>query len=1023
MNIRYKVLCVGVNRVPGLKRLSCAEKDAQTTAKYFKTLKDKVDVTLLTGEKTTRTNIINWVKECSSIQGKLTVIIFFAGHGSAEQDENKKKLERCLWINSNPDTAPGSHQLKTSEILNLLNNPLHKLIFLIDACYNFDPKQEVSIQDIFKQFKESERMTGLRQYAIISASAVNHVALEDPQLGHGVLAYYFLQTLAGKYTFFLSKRIAFFKFLAILDRKVRNHHFLTDTGRKATLKMLRENGIMVHWHDKNFDLPVLEPIPLVEDPDKNAFQQKLSKWAHFFKRTRLRRKILFTGAVLAAALLILSLAHLSLVRIHFQYKGPQSMLQKPFTSKTFVQSTRFFNFFLGYSSLFLDKMRPERLGQDTEKNFTLYLFKYNWAAAFLRRLDEKGKIIMLGNYLGEPIGGVDENQIIKFALDNNNRRDVLYWHPCDVKKLLRLVQKDYRNFDSDRKKITLQILAELGEQGKTTAVNVFDFKKETDQELRDLFLKHFYSTDFWERNFADFNLYDYLCLINYDKPVPFPNIRKPGESTEKFLYSLVQSLPGAGTRITGTNKLVEIYGKLKVLAYLGSPHFQKKAADILKIAFDPDHVLDLILICKNFEERVRLLEHYFTRKQNNDITWVHWLRFTRDLYEKITLKEKSKIVKFLINTKYRLLPKNHREDLFWELRDTDPKIIGLSDWENWMKKYIEARYPGLIAVIKLEFPRIFPFIETHYHYFKGNLSEYLFEDLYNKNNEKTIQLVKNLYAVSSPKDKLCCAIFLYSKNYREYSTYIGNFVREAKNHKQTQEILTYFYRSVTHALIRMVETNEISKDELRFLMNDRELFFAFAELNLRLWPEEVKNILLAAKIPHDYKQGIPLLRACEKLPGPYREKMLIKIIKANIDETFKVNTECSLIKNYPGTFLKLAYKKRYHYQWEKRGRLIEAYQCYSYEKLRRELIFGFRFGNYGTIGFIREALIKKQEKGELKIQQLRHILQEFNRPVQRMLLRDLRYYLHKRYFQESPGDNKNIPQSQQNREAFNDPAI
>jgi len=149
----------------------------------------------------------------------------------------------------------------------------------------------------------------------------------------------------------------------------------------------------------------------------------------------------------------------------------------------------------------------------------------------------------------------------------------------------------------------------------------------------------------------------------------------------------------------------------------------------------------------------------------------------------------------------------------------------------------------------------------------------------------------------------------------------------------------------------------------------------------------------------------------------------VKISRANIDETFRLNAESSLIQYYPGIFLKLAYKKRYHYQWQKRGRLVEAYCRYSYEELRRELIFDFRFGYYGPIGFILGALIKKQEKGELNIQQLRHILQEFNRPVQRMLLRDLRYYLHKRYFQESPGDNKNILQSQQNREAFNDPAI
>jgi hypothetical protein len=1023
--LQYKVLCIGVNRVPvqGFHELNYAEKDAQTAAKYFATLKNKAEVTLYTGEKATRGNILDWVKQCGKTREELKIIIFFAGHGSAQEDESKKRLERCLWIDSNPGAEPGAHQLKTSEILNLLKNPLHKLIFLIDACYNFDPKQEVSIQDIFKQFKESERMIALKQYAIISASAVNQVALEDPRLGHGVLAYYFLQTMAGKYTFLLSKRIAFFKLLVILDRKVRNHRFLTDTGRKHPLKMLKENGIMVHWHDKDFDLPVLEPIPLIENPDKNAFQKKLSQWAHFFKRTRLRRKIFFMSGILAAALMLLTLAHLSMVRIHFQYKGPQSMPQNPLYSKSFLQYTIFHNFFFGPSGLYLSKMESERLGQDSEKTFTLYLFKHNWAAAFIRRLDEKGKIILLGNYLGEPIRGVDDNQIVNFALQNYNRNDMFYWHPRDVKKLLKLIQKEYKNLYYDRKKIALQILAELGEHGKTAAVNIFDFKKEKDQELRDLFLKHFYSPGFWERNFVDFNLYDYLCLINYDKSVPFPNTGKSGENTEKFLSSLVQSLPGAGTRITGINKLAEIYGKLKILAYLGSPYFQKKTAVILKIAFDADHVLDLILICKDFNDRVWLLDQYFKRMQNTDITWTHWCKLTYDLFKKISAKEKSKIIKFLINTKYRLLPEAYRKDLFWDLRDTDPGIIGLSHWENWMQKYPESRYPGLIALIKLESPRIFPFIETHYHYFKGNLSEYLFDDLYKKNNEKTIQLVKNLYAVSTPKDKLCCAIFLYSKNYREYSTYIGNFVRKAKNHKQTQEILTYFYQSVTNALIRMVETNEISKDELRFHMNDRELFFAFAELNLRLWPEEVKNILLAAKIPHDYNQGIPLLRACEKLSEPYREKMLIKIIKATIDETFKVNTECSLIKNYPGTFLKLAYKKRYHYQWEKRGRLVEAYCRYSYEELRRELIFDFRFGYYGPIGFIMEALIKKQEKGELNIQQLRQILQEFNQPVERMLLRDLRYYLHKRYFQESPANDRNIPQCQQNREAFNDPAI
>jgi hypothetical protein len=1012
MNIRCKVLCVGVNRVPGLRRLRFAEKDAQTTAKYFETLKSQADVTLLTGKKATRTNILDWVKECRKIQGKLTVIISFAGHGSAEKDENKKKLERCLWINSNPDTRLDSHQLRTSEILNLLNNPLHRLIFLIDACYDFASQQDISIQDIFRQFKESERMIALKQYAIISASAVNQAALEDPRLSHGILTYYFLQTLAGKYTFFLSKKIAFFKFLALLDKKVRNHRFLTDTGRKATLKMLRENGIMVHWHDTNFDLPILEPIPSIENHGKNAFQKKLSRWTHFFKSTRLRRKILSMSIILAVTLLILTLAHLIIVRIHFQYQGPQSTFQKPLGSKTFVQSTKFYNFLLGYSSLFLDKMRPERLGQETGKTFTLYLFKHNWVRAFLRKLDEKGKIILLGNYLGEPIRGVKQNQMLNFALDSYNKDDIFYWHPRDVNRLVENIRDEYRHFDSRQKVSALKLLAKLGEKGKTAAMNIFDFKNETDRELRSLFLEHFYSTDFWKLNFADFNLYDYLYLVTYKKRISFPKNNQPGEKIGQFLHTIIQSLPGAAanTPVTDPGKLREIYGKLKILKHFDSPHFQEKVADILNIAFDPDYLLDLILICKDFNERVWLLNRYFTRGQENDIEG-NWWKFTRDLFKKKSLEEKSKMIKFLINTKIQFLGKNDRYDLFWNLRDSDAEVIGLNDWEKWIKTYPDSRYPALIAIIKMKSPRVFPFLENNYPYFKGEFHEGIFEELYKKNNEKTIRLVKKLYVVSSPRDKLCCAIFLYSKNYREYSAYIGNFIGEAKNRKQAQKILIYFHRAITHTLIRMIETNEISKDELKFVIKDRRLFYTFAGLNLRLWPGEVKNVLMAAEIPHDFGRGIPLLRACEKLPEPYRKKMLVKICKADLDETFRLNAESSLLERYPRLFLKLAHQRQHHYNRFQRKRVIEAYRLFSYEELRRELILSSRTGMYAAVGFIREALIKKQEKGEINIKQLRRILQEFNRPVQRMLLRDLRYHVHKRYFQETPADDKNIPQS------------
>ena len=1000
MKEQYKVLCIAVNKVSGLDPLNFAEKDACSVSKYFETLKSNADVTLLTGKNATKKNILTWVEESNSIQKDLCLVIFFAGHGSAEKSETTNKLERCLWIDGNFNVPSDSHRLKTSEILELLNNPLHKLIFLIDACYDFDPQQRDSIQHIFKQFKESERIIGLKQYAVISASAADQMAIEDSQIGHGVLTHYFLQTMAGKYSFFLRKKIPFFKVLAILDKKVRNHRFLTDTGRKVLHKTLRKNGIMVHWNDTNFDLPVLEPVPYIKDQGKNSFQEKLSWWTHFFKRTRLRKKIFQGTGILATVLLLLTLIHLFVVRIQFEYMGPTQKLRDSGSSYSYFQQTKFYNFLLGNAGLFLSGMGPERAGQVTEKNVTLFLFKHNWVDAFLPRLDEKGKIILMGNYLGVPIHGVGEAQLLEFALDNNNKGCWFYWHPRDVNKLIAAIQKDYNHFNPDQKEAALGLLAELGEKGKNTAINIFDFKNETDRELKDLFLKHFYSPRFWEQHSGEFDIYDYLCLINYHKPVPFSNDGRAGEGTGKFLLAVAQSLPIAGTCITDTNNLSETYEKLKVSAYLGSPDFLQNASNILQSAFEPGFVLSLLPACKNFDHAVWLLEQYFRYLEHEsvaEIPWEHWQTIEAFIKESPVI-EKSVVRKMIIDNVFQRLPKMGRDLLVWRMHDSGPRVISLKDWERWMNTY--EFYPDYVlnAVIKMKYPLVFDFIKSHYRYFEGYLFESFLEALYEMNKTETVKLLENLYPKSSPKDKLYFAAFLYIKNYPEYAGCIVEFLQEAKNHKKEKEILANRYWTIYHALTRLLETNRISKKDIRFLLDDRSLFYTFAELNLRLWPEEAKNILLASRIPLAYTEGIPLLRACEELPEPYREKMLKKICTSKIDETFELNAESSLIKYYPDLFLKMAYKKGYHLKWDRQGRLVEAYRRFSYKELERRLRFCFKIGMYGSLRFIEEALAQEESSGNLNLRDLQHILQEFNRPVERMLLRDLRRHYYKRYF-------------------------
>jgi hypothetical protein len=162
-------------------------------------------------------------------------------------------------------------------MLKALTNPLHRLIFIIDACCSFEKEQDSPARDIFIQFKETERKTVLKRYVIISASAVNQFAYEDHHLKHGVLTYHFLQTSSGKYTSLFRKKIPFFQFLATLDKKVRTHRFIDYDGRKRPRWDLLENGILVHYSAENFDMPVLEPVPFILDTDKKPIQQKLTQ--------------------------------------------------------------------------------------------------------------------------------------------------------------------------------------------------------------------------------------------------------------------------------------------------------------------------------------------------------------------------------------------------------------------------------------------------------------------------------------------------------------------------------------------------------------------------------------------------------------------------------------------------------------------------------------------------------------------------------------------------------------------------
>ncbi len=986
----YKILCIGVNNVPGngFKLLSYAEKNAADATKYFKTSSN--DVTLLTGEEATKTKILNWLNRINTdpelpgqdkSKEETTVILFFSGHASAKKNKKKNEWERCLWVHGNAGNDPDTQCLKMPEILNALNNPLQRLIVIIDACYHLEGKQP--LRSIFEEFKKSERITNLKPYAIISSSSPGQHLFEDPVLGQGVFTHYLLKTFAGKYTFFLKKKIAFFKFLQILDKKVKNHRFSTSTGRKRALPLLMENGVITHFSGKSFKLPILEPTPLIISPSDHFFKRKTAQLAHLFTCTRIRTRIGLAVSILGVLLLLFYLAVSSMVHIHFN--SPQQALFQ----ETLLEQQR-------YS---LDKLGTQQVGKDRYQQVSLYLFKHNWVNAFLHKLDETGKIILLGNLLGHRFNNIDERQILGFALKNSH--DVFYWDPEDVRSLLRTIRDAYRNFNKSQKQKTLEFLAKLGKNGEQTAQWGITFTRETDQDLRNLFLQHFYTLDFIKKNPDFLNIYDYFYLKRNQKQLPPEVDLRLRKETEMYLQTVADSIPNSIIDITDKTELSKIYKKLEILALFGSHHFRKKASAVFNQAFLPDEVFGLFWDASILQDKLWLLELYMKRVQHVDEPYLVWDQLVFRYIPRSPSEEKGRILAIIMNAKLELVHKKYRDNLLNYLQYVDSHIVPLSDWGNWIKRYsLDPKYV-FYWIIDKDYKEVFSFLQKRYEYFKNKFNGGVFERLYQFNKPKTINLAKKIFDIGSAKDRLHAAVFLYNKNYQEYSTFILDCLEKAGENTQYQQILQNFYGSINEALTKLVGNHENLRQRLKRLSFHPRFFYTFFRANLQLWPDKTIQQFLRSEIPRGYLDGYPFLKKSEQLPDIYRKKMLIKISNADIEPHFRSRVEAALAKHYPGEFLEMAFNDNYNWNEESRRNIVSAYQEFSCEVLKKELILNLRRESYWKVGFICEALLNKNDKDKgLNIRDIQDILAEFDRPLERIVLRELRYYLHKRQFLE-----------------------
>ena len=134
-----------------------------------------------------------------------TVVIFFAGHGAPEVDQQGVERDGFAKYLVPSDAEPDdlySSGLPMDELQTIFARiEAERVVVFLDACYSgaaggrtFASKKTRSahVDDLFL-----ERLTQSKGRAIITASRATEVSIELPELGHGIFTYYLVQGLKG----------------------------------------------------------------------------------------------------------------------------------------------------------------------------------------------------------------------------------------------------------------------------------------------------------------------------------------------------------------------------------------------------------------------------------------------------------------------------------------------------------------------------------------------------------------------------------------------------------------------------------------------------------------------------------------------------------------------------------------------------------------------------------------------------------------------------------------------------------
>jgi hypothetical protein len=207
------VIGIGDYEHPSIPKLLYARRDAEAMYRFL--IADggypKDHVVLLTDatpEKPTLRNIQRALGDFLSRKPGRNdmVVIYFAGHGAPEVDaagmDGDGLAKYLIPRDADPDALYGS-ALPMREIEYIFARiPAERVVLLLDTCYSGTAggrtfaRQQVRGRGVSEQFLE--RLTRSKGRVIMTASGANEVALELPELGHGIFTYFLLEGLGGK---------------------------------------------------------------------------------------------------------------------------------------------------------------------------------------------------------------------------------------------------------------------------------------------------------------------------------------------------------------------------------------------------------------------------------------------------------------------------------------------------------------------------------------------------------------------------------------------------------------------------------------------------------------------------------------------------------------------------------------------------------------------------------------------------------------------------------------------------------